>query len=517
MKRRKFLQSTSLMPFLASSLFVAEAKAEANQNNMSPFKANDNDTRDFFYRPANAWAADFIPLYANGEFQLFYLLDWRDKEKFGEGTPWYRISTKDFVNFKEHGEVLTRGTLQEQDLYVFTGSAINANGKYHIFYTGHNPHLRQQGKPEQGVMHATSNDMIYWNKIPKDTFFAPPALYEKNDWRDPFVFWNEEAKEYYMLLAARHNNGIPRRRGLTALCTSKDLINWTVKDPFYDPQLFYTHECPDLFKMGDWWYLVFSEFTDLVRTRYRMSRSISGPWLTPARDDFDGHAFYAAKTASDDGNRRFIFGWNPTREGETDHGFWNWGGNLVVHEIIQQGDGQLAVRVPDTVDDAFSKAAPFSFAKGAGRFSSNDSSATIDASGTFGAASAGKMPPQCKIDCTVVFDKDVTQCGLMFRTSHDLDSSYYICLNTQTNKLVFDMWPRYRADVNHLVELDRGIKLMPGTPVKMKLFIDGTKGVVYVDDLIAMNFRAYDLPAGNWGVFAIDGTATFTNMKVSVM
>ena len=79
--------------------------------------------------------------------------------------------------------------------------------------------------------------------------------------------------------------------------------------------LYFTHECPDLFKMGDWWYLLFSEFTDLVRTRYRMSRSLSGPWIIPERDDFDGHAFYAAKTASD-GNKRFIFGWNPTREGE---------------------------------------------------------------------------------------------------------------------------------------------------------------------------------------------------------
>ena len=33
------------------------------------------------------------------------------------------------------------------------------------------------------------------------------------------------------------------------------------------------------------------------------------------------------------GTRRFIFGWLATRVGEQDDGAWQWGGNLVVHEI----------------------------------------------------------------------------------------------------------------------------------------------------------------------------------------
>ena len=61
--------------------------------------------------------------------------------------------------------------------------------------------------------------------------------------------------------------------------------------------LYFTHECPDLFRMGEWWYLVFSEFSERCVTRYRMARSLAGPWLAPAEDTFDGRAFYAAKTA----------------------------------------------------------------------------------------------------------------------------------------------------------------------------------------------------------------------------
>ena len=57
---------------------------------------------------------DFIPFFKDGTFHLFYLLDWRDRHKHGEGTPWYQISTRDFVHFAEHGRMLPRGTAEKQ-------------------------------------------------------------------------------------------------------------------------------------------------------------------------------------------------------------------------------------------------------------------------------------------------------------------------------------------------------------------------------------------------------------------
>ncbi|HEX5151065.1 MAG TPA: family 43 glycosylhydrolase [Parafilimonas sp.] len=516
MKRRNFLHATAMLPFVGDLVSSNKVLAKDSLSVNGPRDFQGAAARDFFYKPVDAWAADFIPLYDNGIFQLFYLLDWRDSKNHGEGTPWYRVSTTDFVNFTEHGEMLARGSVTEQDLYVFTGSAIKANGQYHIFYTGHNPHLRQKGKPEQGVMHAVSNDMMKWKKNPEQTFFAPGDKYEPNDWRDPFVFWNEELKEYNMLLAARFKTGIPRRRGLTALCASKDLVKWEVREPFYAPALYFTHECPDLFRMGDWWYLVFSEFTDLVRTRYVMSRSLGGPWITPQRDDFDGHAFYAAKTASD-GNKRFIFGWNPTRSDEKDNGNWNWGGNLVVHEVQQQSNGELTVRAPQTVSDAFANKSNYSFANNIGNVKVENGSVMLSAAGTFAASLAGKLPDRCKITAAVQFEENTKECGLMLRCSDDMDKAYYIRLEPRQNKLVFDMWPRDRSEVFNMVELSRDISLTAGTPVTMEVFIEGHKGVAYVNNIIAMNFRAYDLPEGNWGVFAMEGNATFKDISVSTL
>jgi|SRR5579871_6273591 len=511
MKRRHFLQISSLAPLLPVSAFARPKKNTAKINHESG-----DGTKDFFYKPVDAWAADFIPLYAEGKFQLFFLLDWRDAAKHGEGTPWYRISTNDFVHFTEHGEMLPRGKKDEQDLYVFTGSAIYAKNKYHIFYTGHNSYLAEQGKPAQGIMHAVSDDMNKWEKLTTETFFAPSDKYEKDDWRDAFVFWNEEAGEYNMLLAARFKNGIPRRRGLTALCASKDLKHWEVKEPFYAPDLYFTHECPDLFKMGEWWYLLFSEFTDKVRTRYRMSKTIHGPWMTPKNDDFDGHAFYAAKTASD-GKHRFIFGWNPTRSNSKDNGNWDWGGNLVVHQIVQETDGTLSVKVPDTISAAFGNSTVPSFATGNDNYKVTNKAVNFNSPQGFSAAVAGKLPDQCKIEMVAEFAKGTKQFGIMFRCSDDLDKSYYIRLEPNNNRLVFDMWPRERSEVDHFTELDRNVDLHAETPIKLQLFIDGNKGVAYVNDKIAMNFRAYDLPAGNWGIFTSEGVAVFKDIKISVL
>ena len=466
--------------------------------------------RDFFYRPQNAWVGDIIPFYRDGKFRLFYLHDWRDEAKYGAGTAWYQVSTEDFVHYTEHGEMLPRGTTEEQDLSVATGSVIEANGRYHIFYTGFNSVLQKQGKPDQGVMHAVSDDLLKWRKLPEDTFFAPTAIYERDDWRDPFVFWNAENQEYWMLVAARLKSGPSRRRGCTALCVSKDLTKWEVGEPFWAPSLYFTHECPDLFKIGEWWYLVFSEFTESFRTHYRMSRSLKGPWVAPENDTFDGRAYYAAKTASD-GRRRYIFGWNPTRVDNKDYHDWQWGGNLVVHEVVQGTDGTLSVRVPESIDRAFSSANAFQFRPGIGSCEISRDSVRVVAPYSFGCATTGIMPDRCKITARVEFTEETHACGIMLRVSNDLEKAYHVRLEPGRNRLVFDSWPR-AGDVPFMVELERAMALTPGTPVELKVIVDGTTAEIYAAGKIAMSTRMYDLPQGAWGVFVTEGSAHFQDI-----
>ncbi|HJA32372.1 MAG TPA: family 43 glycosylhydrolase [Candidatus Eisenbergiella pullicola] len=315
-----------------------------------------------FYRPVDGVCGDFIPYYEAPWYYLFYLKDFRDREKRGEGCPWYCVRSRDLLHWEELGEMLPRGTAQEQDLFVYTGSVfrdIEGDGAYHIFYTGHNPYFKEKGKPQEAILHAVSEDLMHWKKDPEFRFLALEG-YEPDDWRDPFVFRDEKNGRYAMLVTARKDRGRAAGRGVTALCVSDDLKCWSGEKNLWEPDRYVTHECGELFRMGEWWYLIYSEFSDRFRTRYVMAKSPEGPFFRPERDCFDSRAFYAAKTLWD-GRKRYLFGWLASREGEADSGNWQWGGNMLVHELYQKEDKSLAVRMPEAFRNRAELSLDFSF------------------------------------------------------------------------------------------------------------------------------------------------------------
>ena len=81
------------------------------------------------------------------------------------------------------------------------------------------------------IMHATSPDLIAWTKRPERTFHADGAVYQDaggKDFRDPFVFWNKETREFWMLLFARRaSDGL----GVIGVWTSADLLAWRPAPP----------------------------------------------------------------------------------------------------------------------------------------------------------------------------------------------------------------------------------------------------------------------------------------------
>ena len=520
-----------------------------------------------FYRPTDGVAADFIPLHWKGNYHLFYLKDYRDEAGHGEGTPWFQVVTKDFVNFDDWGEMLPRGPKDSQDVWVFTGSAIERQGTFHIFYTGHNSHFYNTEKPVQQVMHATSPDLCTWTKNPEFMFRAPGELYEKDDWRDPFVFWNADANEYWMLLAARRKAVIPgRNRGCTALAVSPDLQTWRVAEPFWAPDEYFTHECPDLFRIGDWYYLVYSTFTERCVTHYRMSRSLAGPWLCPPNDTFDGRAFYAAKTAGEtDGRhvieperaevgtaavrsedsvllaegeepaeeareqpgaarrRRFVFGWLPTRKDQKDDGSWEWGGNLVVHQIAQHLDGTLSVHVPDGVLAPFATKLQLQPKPFLGEWKIKKNAISAAAVGRFSALTLGTMPGECLVETAVKFKKWTQSCGLLLRagkrtqqaaslhTDDKLDSCYQVRLEPANQRMVIDRWPR-PGDQPFMLE--RPLAMKPGKPVALQVFVEGSCLVVYANHQVALSCRMYDHPGGSLGLFVAEGEASFSGTTI---
>jgi beta-fructofuranosidase len=262
--------------------------------------------------------------------------------------------------------------------------------------------------------------------------------------------------------------------------------------------------------MGDWWYHVFSEFSERMQTRYRMSRNVNGPWHAPDEDSFDGRAYYAAKTWSD-GRSRFVFGWNPVRADEKDANRWQWGGNLVVHELTQQTDGTLTVSIPKSIDRAFSSRLPLLLGPTIGTCEVNQNNVRVVAPESFAAATAADMPDPGKIEATIEFTEATRGCGFVLHWGEDLDSGYYVRLEPRRNRVVFDRWPR-PGDVPYMVELERHVVLKPGRPIELKVIVEDTIGEVYVGGQVAMSTRMYDMRGGKWGVFVNQGVVDFRNL-----
>lgn len=463
--------------------------------------------KQLFYKTKDPTAvADCIPFYENGVYHIFYLLDLRDPNNIG--TPWCKITTTDFVHFKDHGEMLKRGTHEEYDMYVFTGSVIkDQDGLYHIWYTGHNT-IMDLGNYLQAVMHAVSKDLEHWIKIPEDTFTACEG-YEIRDWRDPYVYFDEEDQLFHMLLSTRKEDGPTRRRGTTAMLVSSDNKHWKISETFYEPELYYAHECPDLFKMGDWYYHVFSEFSRYHTTRYVMAQSLKGPWIKPENDKFDGRAFYAAKTVSD-GKRRFVIGWNPTKENHIDSGVWQWGGNVEIHEIIQNKDGSLSVKIPKEIDESFSQGEELSFVD---RFNHpKDVSHMENITGVDIAYCDIPKEDVYRIDFDFTYEEGTSRVGILLNNDLKIDAGYGYFIEPLHHRVVFEQFPIFPQYSFVSVYLERPLHLKPNELNHVCVIVQDTVAVCYINDTVALSTRMYNYNTQKIGLL-VQGKASLSNIK----
>lgn len=468
-----------------------------------------------FYRPDNAYVGDVIPFFDEGQFKPFYLKIWRDYCGPERIDGWHMLTTSDHLHFEEHPTRIVGGT----------GSVLKIDGLYHMFYCkfDHTVHPMKQM-----TCHATSLDLKEWTEYPEETFLADGEIYEMSDWRDPFVFWNEDEQQYWMILAAQ-KRGKTMRKGCVAKCVSKDLKTWIYQEPLYAPATQQSAlECPDLFKMGDWYYLIYSAYTDRFQTLYRMSKSLNSPWITPERDTFDTRAFYAAKTGTD-GVDRYIYAWNPTRENNLwkfnpqqsdgyDYNTWDWGGNMIIHKLIQNHDGTLSVTFPVTVDQAFTVLQAIEIEPLNGQWNCHEGSAKITSPYSYACALLPAVPKECKFEADVCYEGSPREFGVALQVDENFDLGYYLCFEPYRNRIQYKSGIRMYEDGGKMfpyeVEMERPIALHAGTDYHIKIFVQDTILEVYVNDEVALSSRMFNHTGRRFGLFVAEGDALFKNIKL---
>jgi beta-fructofuranosidase len=159
---------------------------------------------------------------------------------------------------------------------TWTGSIIKHEGLWYMFYTGS---MKQEKGLVQRIGLATSKDLIHWEKHSHQPLIEADAnYYELLDleswhdqaWRDPWVFEHEGS--FHMFITARLKDGVADARGVIGHAVSENLLEWQVCPPVTEPGEFGHMEVPQLVKVQDKYYLLFT----VGHGQYSKSREARG-------------------------------------------------------------------------------------------------------------------------------------------------------------------------------------------------------------------------------------------------
>lgn len=260
-----------------------------------------------FHPPAN-WNNDPNgTIFYKGWHHLFYQLN-----PYGSTwghMHWGHARSRDLVNW-EHLPIALGPSPEKGEEHVFSGGAIaGPDGRPRLFYTSIG-----QRDPEQWMAVAADDELRVWEKYPQN-----PVVTLKNhgplkvdEWRDPFLF--REAGRTYMVcggnLNAKNGGG-----GAVQLyqAANQNLTEWRHRGVVfqYRDRGVWNIECPNLFKLGSKWVLLFSPQNpceyfvgslDLARARF----------IPETHGILDPGQSYASNISYDDKGRTLLWLWGKT-------------------------------------------------------------------------------------------------------------------------------------------------------------------------------------------------------------
>jgi beta-fructofuranosidase len=168
------------------------------------------------------------------------------------------------------------------DFTTWTGSVIQHEGRWYMFYTGGN---RAENALIQRIGYAVSKDLIHWERFPGNPVILhdeqhyegyDPDLWHDHTWRDPWVMKDPNTGSFFAFITARVKDGPKDGRGVIALAHSQDLVRWEVRDPVMPPGDFGYMEVPQVINIEGIYYLLFSTVKQF-HSEEHLSRSQTEP------------------------------------------------------------------------------------------------------------------------------------------------------------------------------------------------------------------------------------------------
>ncbi|PSN47193.1 Sucrose-6-phosphate hydrolase [Blattella germanica] len=292
-------------------------------------------------------------IYYQGEYHLFY--QFNPYDTFSQKIHWGHAKTKDLIHWEHLPVALAPDEWYDAD-GVFSGSAIEKDGKLYVMYTGNSAEGQVQ-------CIAVSEDGIHFEKVPENPVLDAndlPSNAQAPDFRDPKVF--KRGDLYYVVLVTKTTDN----RGEVLLYQSADLINWEFKSILLEgtSEQGIMWECPDLYQLDGKDVLVLSPIQiPRVGNEYWNIDSVvefvgtmdweSGKMAVETVKELDhGMDFYATQSLEDQQGRRIVIAWMAMwgRNFPTDTLGHHWAGSMTLPRELHVKDG-LLTQVP--VAEAF--------------------------------------------------------------------------------------------------------------------------------------------------------------------
>lgn len=491
------------------------------------FASTDEQMQTTFYKPYSGYVGDPMPFFdpVANDFKVLYLQEYRPNAA-GTYHPIWALRTTDAANYTSLGELIPCGGLKDQDAALGTGSTIynEADKLYYTFYTG-GKYMPAPTEAAQAVMVATSPDFKTWTKSRTFILRGGDHGYSNSDFRDPFVFKGDDG--IYHLLVSTLKNG----KGTIAEFTSPDLKSWTSAGTFMTMMWDRFYECPDVFKMGEWWYLIYSEKHAAVRrVQYFKGRTLAelkactandaGLWPDSHEGFLDSRGLYAGKTASD-GKNRYLWGWCPTRAGKdnTAVGAYpnepEWAGNLVAYKLIQHADGTLTLGEPDALGSKYANKQDVKVVA--------QSEQGISASnGTYAMTGQShvmfdRLGARNRISFTVTTASDTDRFGISLVRGTDSEKYYTMVVNPEnayTRKINFE--EEGPAGKGFIAGID-GYNF--GRPADntyhITIYTDNSVCMMFINGICSYTNRIYGIARNCWTINNYGGAITVSDVQVS--
>ena len=497
-------------------------------NTTNFFASTDDAGFQTYYTPAIGRCGDPMPFYdpKADNFKVLYLQEYDNNGACYH--PFWGISTKDGATYESLGEVIPTGTsTAQQDASLGTGCAVynEQEGLYYIYYTGYNVLLPNR----EVVMRATSPDFKTWTKDNNWVLKGVDYNYSATDFRDPQVFKADDGL-WHMVISSNLK---------FADFKSSDLKTWEHVGSFnmvWDRMC----ECPDIFKMGNYWYMVYSEGYRAPwsrKVKYMMATSFEGlkacfgdPGANWPKDGHEGvldsRAFYAAKTASN-GQERYIWGWCPYRVGTTIHdrninvgadGEPAWSGALVCHKLIQHADGTLTLGEVPAMAAKYNKEQPVTIMASNGSSASNGKmTAAVTLNGDNAYLLFSRLGTANHLSFDVTTSNNWDKFGISFVRGTDSEKYYTMVVNPEgenTRKVNFEQ--EGPAGKGFIEGID-GYNFQRPTDNKyhIDIYTDNSVVVMYINDVCAYTQRIYGIQKNCWSINNYGGSVTVSDVRVT--